>query len=229
MHHVQALPLRQTVVKALGGDFDASSSTDNVGITAYNWEFPDGSSASGVTATKTLSGNGRHTVRLTVTDTDGNSASTTRDVVVSSQDPFGGTPHAVAGRIEFEDFDEGGEGVAYHDNDTQNRGNKTRSNDGVDLETCQDTDGGFNIGFTENGEWMEYTVDVATAGDYNLDTLGEQAVTGVTSTFSKLRQCWFGCYARYRRLADMGDRRGRYGHVTGWPPSAADDSGFEGQ
>ena len=152
----------------LVASFDASSSTDNVGILAYNWEFPDGSTASGITATKTLIGNGRHTVRLTVTDTDGNVASTTRDVVVSSQDPYGGTPHGVAGRIEFEDFDEGGEGVAYHDSDSQNRGGKSRTNEGVDLETCTDVNGGFNIGFTQDGEWMEYTVDVATAGSYRL-------------------------------------------------------------
>lgn len=148
---------------------DASASTDNSGITDYAWEFPDGSKASGVTATTTLDGLGRRTIRLTVTDTDGNSATTTRDVILAGQDPYSGLPIAIPGRIECENFDLGGEAIAYHDSDASNRGGDTRSDEGVDIETSIDDGGGYNVGWTTGGEWLEYTVDVASAGTYRLN------------------------------------------------------------
>ena len=40
---------------------------------------------------------------------------------------------------------------------------------GVDIEATTDTGGGFNIGWTAAGEWLEYTVNVAASGTYSLD------------------------------------------------------------
>ncbi|HVR01367.1 MAG TPA: carbohydrate-binding protein [Polyangia bacterium] len=77
--------------------------------------------------------------------------------------PFGGTAAAIPGTIQFENYDVGGEGVAYHDSDVVNSGGKYRT-DGVDIETCSDTGGGFDVGWTNAGEWLKYTVNVATAG-----------------------------------------------------------------
>jgi subtilisin family serine protease len=48
--------------------FDGSSSTDDKGITAYNWNFGDGTTGTGVTVTKRYSSNGTRNVTLTVTD-----------------------------------------------------------------------------------------------------------------------------------------------------------------
>ncbi len=81
----------------------------------------------------------------------------------SGEAPFGGTPAAIPGTIQIENYDVGGEGVAYHDNDVMNSGGKYRT-DGVDIETCGDTGGGFDVGWTNAGEWLKYTVNVATAG-----------------------------------------------------------------
>lgn len=39
---------------------------------------------------------------------------------------------------------------------------------GVQTETCTDIGGGFNVGWLENGDWMEYSVNVVTTGNYNL-------------------------------------------------------------
>jgi hypothetical protein len=39
----------------------------------------------------------------------------------------------------------------------------------VDLEGTTDTGGGYNVGWTLAGEWLEYTVNVATAGTYTLE------------------------------------------------------------
>ncbi|MGB1129294.1 MAG: LamG-like jellyroll fold domain-containing protein [Haloferula sp.] len=71
-------------------------------------------------------------------------------------------------RIEAENFNQGGEGVAYHDTDAVNDGGAYRPDEGVDLSTTSDTGGGFAVEGTEAGEWMEYTIDAPTAGLYDL-------------------------------------------------------------
>ncbi|SHN30707.1 carbohydrate-binding protein [Chitinophaga sp. CF418] len=84
----------------------------------------------------------------------------------SRQNPFpaGTAPRAIPGKIEIEDFDSGGEGIAYHDESTANQGNQYRTNEGVDLENC--SEGGYNIGYVSNGEWLEYSVNVTIPGKY---------------------------------------------------------------
>ncbi len=84
-----------------------------------------------------------------------------------TQTPYGGTVRPIPGTIQAEHFDEGGEGIAYHDLDTANSGGQFRSTS-VDIETTSDTGGGFNVGWIRNGEWLEYTVNVQTAGTYTL-------------------------------------------------------------
>ncbi len=81
--------------------------------------------------------------------------------------PFSGAPFTIGQTIQAEDYDAGGQGVAYNDVDSANRGGKYRLNDGVDIETTSDTGDGFNIGFTSAGEWLNYTVSVTTAGPIN--------------------------------------------------------------
>jgi hypothetical protein len=70
-------------------------------------------------------------------------------------------------RIEAENFDTGGEGTAYHDTSTSNDGGAYRA-EGVDLEACSDTGGGFDVGWIAAGEWLAYTINVASAGTYTL-------------------------------------------------------------
>jgi hypothetical protein len=92
-----------------------------------------------------------------------------------TQTPFLGTPFAVPGTIQSEDFDNGGEGVAYHDRDNSNWGGQYRST-GVDIETCNE--GGYHICCAYGGEWLEYTVNVAAAGTYNIEARVASAGTG---------------------------------------------------
>jgi regulation of enolase protein 1 (concanavalin A-like superfamily) len=84
-----------------------------------------------------------------------------------TQAPSGGTARAVPGTIEAEDFDSGGEGVAYHDSSPGNVSGSLRGGEDVDIEATSDAGGGSNVGYIESGDWMEYTVNV-TAGTYNL-------------------------------------------------------------
>jgi endonuclease/exonuclease/phosphatase family metal-dependent hydrolase len=77
--------------------------------------------------------------------------------------PFGGSPAPIPGTIEAEDFDNGGEGVAYHDTTPGNAGGQYRNTD-VDIEQC--SEGGYDVGWIVAGEWLNYTVNVANAGSY---------------------------------------------------------------
>ncbi|MFZ6012439.1 MAG: glycosyl hydrolase family 18 protein [Bacteroidota bacterium] len=84
-----------------------------------------------------------------------------------TQSPYGGTVRSIPGTIEAEHYDIGGEGVAYHDLTSGNSGNSFRT-DNVDIEGTTDTGTGYNVGWVQAGEWLEYTVNVATAGAYSL-------------------------------------------------------------
>ena len=87
--------------------------------------------------------------------------------------PYQGIVRVIPGTIEAEDFDEGGEGVAYHDLDPENREKKQPPyrESGVDLEWREDASGKFNLGWTRPGEWLVYSVEVREAGTYTLEMM----------------------------------------------------------
>jgi beta-xylosidase/predicted nucleic acid-binding Zn-ribbon protein len=86
------------------------------------------------------------------------------------QEPFHGTAHTIPGRIQAEDYDLGGEGLAFHEaNAEANEGGADYRTDEVDIEETQDTDGAYNIAYIMQGEWLEYTVNVTSDGVYDLD------------------------------------------------------------
>ena len=71
-------------------------------------------------------------------------------------------------RIQAENFDSGGEGVAYHELTATNLGGQYRTNEAVDIETTSDAGGGYDVTGTAAGEWLEYTIYVSEPGLYNL-------------------------------------------------------------
>jgi hypothetical protein len=85
----------------------------------------------------------------------------------SGEGPFGGTPAAIPGTVQAENYDTGGQGVAYNIGSINGTDNGYRS-DGVDLEVTSDTGGGVDLGWTFGGDWFKYTVNVATAGTYTV-------------------------------------------------------------
>ncbi|MCW2874758.1 carbohydrate-binding protein [Actinacidiphila oryziradicis] len=93
--------------------------------------------------------------------------------------PYGGTAAAVPGTVQAENYDTGGQGVAYNVTSINGNGTGYRS-DGVDLETTSDTGGGYNLGWTGSGQWFRYTVNAASAGTYtvSLRVAAPSAVTG---------------------------------------------------
>lgn len=69
--------------------FDASSSSDDNGISSYSWNFGDGNTGSGVSPSHSYASDGTYTVTLTVTDTIGQTDSSSTTVTVTSP-PTGG-------------------------------------------------------------------------------------------------------------------------------------------
>jgi hypothetical protein len=95
------------------------------------------------------------------------------------QTPYGGTVWAIPGKIEAENFDNGGEGTAYHDLTATNTQGQYRTTEGVDIEAA--TEGGYNVGTIQTGEWLEYTVNIGQAGIYTLQA--RVAATAAGKTF----------------------------------------------
>lgn len=85
----------------------------------------------------------------------------------AAESPFHGTPATIPGIIQAEDFDEGGEGAAYHATSADNAGGAYRTTD-IDIWPTTDTTGSNDVNLLA-GEWLRYTVNVTQAGVYHLD------------------------------------------------------------
>jgi hypothetical protein len=93
--------------------------------------------------------------------------------------PYGGTPVSLPGTIQTENFDEGGAGFAYVDTSPGNTGGQYRTTD-VDVGAATDTGGGYRLGWIDAGEWLNYTVNVAAAGTYDIEVRVASNGTGGT-------------------------------------------------
>ena len=109
--------------------------------------------------------------------------------------PWDGNIQQIPGKIQCEFYDIGGEGVAYHDTDSTNNGsgrlnpangsflNEFRMNEGVDISYTKFQEPAidnsvFNLvepekdqlytGWTEPGEWINYTINVNKTGNYSI-------------------------------------------------------------
>ncbi len=85
--------------------------------------------------------------------------------------PYTGTAAALPVRIQAEDFDNGGEGIAYHDLESANIGGANyRPGTGVDLQATGDpSGGGYQIAYTKAGEWLNYSINAGAGGSFNFD------------------------------------------------------------
>lgn len=81
------------------------------------------------------------------------------------RNPFHGQAISIPGTVEAEDYDTGGQLLTYKDNDSNNKGNAYRKTEGVDIQSRPD---GYQVCYVEQGEWIEYTIDVTEAGSYEI-------------------------------------------------------------
>ncbi len=104
-------------------------------------------------------------------------------VSFSPQLPFLGTPVVIDGgtlgtgnTIEAENFDTGGEGIAYHDTTPSNTGGAYRPSEGVDI--FPNPSGGFRVDDTQVGESLSYTIFAAANAQYDIDVSAAAASPG---------------------------------------------------
>lgn len=83
--------------------------------------------------------------------------------------PYWGLAPGSGTLIQAEDYNHGGEGIAYHDADAKNQGGQYRLAEGVDVSTSTDTGGGYTVGWNYAGEWDDYTLNLAQGGTYRID------------------------------------------------------------
>jgi hypothetical protein len=110
---------------------------------------------------------------------------------------YHGGPQKIPGLVQCAYYDFGGEGVAYHNNDTKNHGsgelnptngtylNEFRMNEGISTsytkfqdetdnspyDLVQPPEGQLYVGWTSPGEWFNMTVAVEQASVYTVDLL----------------------------------------------------------
>lgn len=91
------------------------------------------------------------------------------NVQVGEQVPYSGTAISIPGIIEpglYDKFEGGiGQNISYIDTSIGNNGD-FRTEENVDA--AQNTQEGAIVGWTGAGEWIEYTIDVQTAGVYDM-------------------------------------------------------------
>lgn len=108
------------------------------------------------------------------------------EVDAATSRPFKG-PHVFSAAAPYElmaaDFDLGGEGNAFHDvdaTDSSGQNGNYRKSNGDDNSTGVDIEGfGLNVGWTNPGEWLLYTIEVEDAGEYLVEA--QVAVPGTSS------------------------------------------------
>ncbi len=128
-------------------------------------------------------------------------------------------PQVIPGKLECAFYDLSGEGVAFHDFETENRGSGGlnvnprhqrphaapyhwgfRKEEAVDVSYTKDFAdfnhtnnyyvpevNQFYIGWTEDNEWLNYTVDVKVAGTYKMDALYANNDSNITFDINQKR------------------------------------------
>ena len=153
--------------------FDASASSDSDGsIAGYQWEFGDGTTATGATPAHTYDSSGTYTVALTVTDDDGATSTETMDVTVEESETSEVVFAVNAGGAEYTATD----GTVFQAD--------TNFDGGNDYGISSDTD----IANTENDplyrteRWGDFSYDIPVEdGEYEVTLYFAEIYQGVSS------------------------------------------------
>jgi endoglucanase len=123
---------------------------------------------------------------VSITNTLGTVTSKSAQVTVSTKTAYKGIIPLIPGKVEAEEYDTNGMNISYYDRSLGNQGNASLRNDDVDIEITSDAGGGYNIGWIEDSEWLEYTVNVEKTGiyDFTFRAASENSTGEISITIS---------------------------------------------
>ncbi|MDQ6472434.1 Ig-like domain-containing protein [Flavobacterium sp. LHD-80] len=162
---VSVSPTSASIFAGQTQQLTATVSPSNASNTNVTWSSSNTAVAT-VNSSGLVTGVAQGTATITATTVSGSKTATSA-FTIQGQQPYGGTPASIPGIIQAENYDLGGQNVAYYDNETANQGGAYRTSEGVDVTGISGTSG-YAVGWTANGEWLEYTANV-TAGTYTID------------------------------------------------------------
>jgi PKD repeat protein len=148
--------------------FDGSKSFDPNGESlTFKWNFGNSDSSTLASPEFTFTDPGDYKVRLTIENTSGFTNSDSVMIsVFENGTPYFTDPVMVPAKIEAENYDKGGQGIAYNDVEENNIGLAYRPDEGVDIE--RSNDGGYDVYWIVAGEWIEYTIEVPEDAEYDI-------------------------------------------------------------
>lgn len=91
-------PASPTVGQTVTFDGGSSSATQG-SLVSYNWQFGDGATGSGITATHVYGASGTYTVRLTVTDSQAATGTASQQLVITPEETTESPPVVLTARI----------------------------------------------------------------------------------------------------------------------------------
>jgi hypothetical protein len=148
-------------------DFDADLTPVNTTNDFIAWYASDGVSVDYISGEFLTQTPGSYTVSTTSFSDGSVSDACTFEVTDGGQAAFSG-PHTIPGTIEAEFYDLGGAGVAYRDDNRKQGLLSFRPEDFVDVGAKSNANNGLAVGWTEDGEFLEYTLNSVIQGRYDV-------------------------------------------------------------
>ena len=121
---------------------------------------------------------GSYSISAIATDSEGKMNQSTKKIlkVNGKRLPYSGSPVSLPGTIQAENFDKGGEGLSFHDSDSNREGDTQYRTDGEGVDFVKGN-GGTCLGYTAANEWYEYSVYVSETGKYEYDATVSSGTT----------------------------------------------------
>ena len=171
---ITAQPVNKTI--AVGGSTTFSVNAGGASGITYQWfknnqEIPNAIGATFSLSNIQLADSGYYSVKVSAGIAFETSTSAKLTVIKTppATTPYKGSAFVIPCKIEAEDFDNGASGVAYSDVSNYNEGSAFYRDSEVDIDVCNDGAPCYNLGYTEAGEWLKYTVDVSESKNYNIE------------------------------------------------------------